>query len=588
MSIDKRLVAFLNLVIFIRIANCELEIHERITEWNPGIPGGVPFISAPVKNVLNYGADNKGVSDCKNAVIAAINSVPDEGGVVYFPEGTYLLTGKIETGKSKVVFRGDGYNKTKILCNHEDLCFEVITYKRGEWQNLISGYDKGSFSVVVEDGSKFHAGEFAEVQQNNDSALMYTDPEWVTDWAQNAVGQLFEIVNIDKDTIYFQNRIHHGFRKDLLPVIRPQKFVTEVGFEKFYIERLKSGNSTFQFKNAAYCWIKEIESKNTYKAHVNNSTTLGCEYRDSYFHNSFSYGGGGCGYGVEFGFHATDGLCENNIFDSLRHSMMVHLGAAGCVFGYNYSINPVQGESKENLNDVWNPPDISLHGHYARMNLFEGNIVQEIGISDHWGPMGPGNTFLRNLIEGEGVFLNDHSDYQNLIGNTFYSWGDDGTSVGTLRHGEKIKDEFIWDSRLTYQIPESFYLDSVPSFYGNLSWPSTGSSIAVNVIPAQIRWNSGKVITNISEKKTKLTSNKNRSVIYNLNTGSGRIRLFSQKEAETVNLLDIGGRIINRWIVHDKRDSKYELFFDRDVCPGLYLLQIKHRHGIIHHRILIP
>ena len=131
-------------------------------------------------------------------------------------------------------------------------------------------------------------------------------------------------------------------------------------------------------------------------------------------------------------------------------------------------------------------------------------------------------------------------------------------------------------------------MDSVPSFYGNLNWPSTGSSITANVIPAQIRWNSGKVITNVSEKKTKLASKKNRSVIYNLNAGPGRIRLFSQKEAETVNLLDIGGRIINRWIVHDKRDSKYELFFNRDVCPGLYLLQIKHRHGIIHHRILIP
>jgi hypothetical protein len=170
------------------------------------------------------------------------------------------------------------------------------------------------------------------------------------------------------------------------------------------------------------------------------------------------------------------------------------------------------------------------------MNLFEGNIVQEIGISDHWGPMGPGNTFLRNLIEGEGVFLNDHSDYQNLIGNTFYFWGDDGTSVGTLRHGEKVKDESIWDSSLIHQIPETFYLDSVPSFYGNLNWPSTGSSITANVIPAQIRWNSGKVITNVSEKKTKLASKKNRSVIYNLNAGPGRIRLFSQKEAETVNL----------------------------------------------------
>jgi len=202
--------------------------------------------------------------------------------------------------------------------------------------------------------------------------------------------------------------------------------------------------------------------------------------------------------------------------------------------------------------------------------------------------MGPGNTFLRNLIEGEGVFLNDHSDYQNLIGNTYYFWGDDSTSIGTLRHGEKVKNELIWDSSLIHQIPETFYLDSVPSFYANLNWPSTGSSIAVNVIPAQIRWNNSKVITNLSGRETELISKKNRSVIYNLNFDSGRIRLFLQKETETINLLDIRGRIIKKWFIPVKEASKYELFFNRNVCRGIYLLQIKHKHGMIHHRILFP
>ncbi len=164
-----------------------------------------------------------------------------------------------------------------------------------------------------------------------------------------------------------------------------------------------------------------------------NEATLGCEFRDSYFHHSFSYGGGGSGYGVSFGRHVTDALCENNVFNHLRHAMIIQVGAAGCVFGYNYSINPVQGDGEVNHNQGWVPPDLSLHGRFAQMNLFEGNMVQEIGIADYWGPMGPGNTFLRNDVSGKGVFLYDHSHHQNIIGNVSTDFSSDGGSDHHLK-----------------------------------------------------------------------------------------------------------------------------------------------------------
>ena len=263
----------------------------------------------------------------------------------------------------------------------------------------------------------------------------------------------------------FRTPLHFDVISNLNPQLRPQGFVRGVGFENFYIERLQGGNNTFQFKNAAYCWIRNIESYHTQKSHITNNTTIGCEFRDSYFHRSFSYGDGGAGYGVEFGFHSTDGLCENSIFDSLRHAMLVQAGAIGCVFGYNYSINPVQGEGETNLNEGWDPPDISLHGHYARMNLFEGNVVTEIGIGDYWGPMGPGNTFLRNVVKGPGVYLYDHSHFQNLVGNTITNWIDDGSSAGTVRHGEKVNGEMVWNDGIEdHVLPVSYYLHNKPAF----------------------------------------------------------------------------------------------------------------------------
>jgi hypothetical protein len=144
---------------------------------------------------------------------------------------------------------------------------------------------------------------------------------------------------------------------------------------------------------------------------VNLSESLWCEVRDSYMHDAHDHGGSGHGYGSNLGTHATVNLVENNIFVHLRHSMLVQVGATGNVFGYNYSIDPYANGGG------WTPCDISLHGHYPNMNLFEGNTIQEVDVSDYWGPCGPGNTFFRNRTEAEGIEVMDYSHRQNVFGN---------------------------------------------------------------------------------------------------------------------------------------------------------------------------
>ncbi|MFP4418463.1 MAG: glycosyl hydrolase family 28-related protein [Chitinivibrionales bacterium] len=483
--------AYFIFFLLLTLTVCQAQIipESRRTEWRPGIPGGIPEISDPIENVIDHGADPTGHDDSRQAIISAMEALPQTGGVVFIPEGTYRITHTITVSRDNVIFRGEGVDQTRLLHDHTGLCFEIITYQRGEWQEF-TDFQKGGQTVLVDDGSDFTVGQYAEIIQDNDPQQMYTESDWNQDWAQGAAGQVFEVTAINTNELTFRNHLHYQIRSDLNPRIRPQGLVTGVGFENFYIERLQTGNSTFQFKNAAYCWIRGIESYHTRKSHVTNNTTLGCEYRDSYFHNSFSYGGGGSGYGVEFGYHSTDGLCENNVFDSLRHAMMVHVGAVGCVFGYNYSINPVQGDGETNLNQGWIPSDISLHGHWGQMNLFEGNVVQEIGIADHWGPMGPGNTFLRNVVEGEGIYLNDHSNSQNLIGNLSTAWNDDGTSQNTIRHGESVNGTLVWDQTIADRtIPESFYLEGKPAFFGESQWPFLGSEgDAPRKNPAQLRY----------------------------------------------------------------------------------------------------
>jgi hypothetical protein len=370
-------------------------------------------------------------------------------------------------------------------------CFSVTTYERGEWQNNNSDIVKGTSQLEVPSASLFQIGDFAEIQQDNDPEIMYTNPEWNQSWAKNSVGQLFEIAGISGNTLKLKTSTHLNFQKRLNIKIRPQKLVKNVGFEDFYIVKKQAGGNTFDFRNAAYCWIQNIESDHTRKSHVSFDTSIGCVVRDSYFHHSFDYGGGGSGYGIACSNHATDNLIENNIFNHLRHAMLVQMGANGNVYGYNYSINNVQGTGETNLNSGWIPPDISIHGHYSFMNLFEGNDVQEIGIGDYWGPSGPGNTYFRNRVTGEGIFFYDHSHFQNLIGNlTTLIKNEQNTSENILEHGNVINSTVSWNSSIPDRnLPGSLYLRTKPAFLDDKNWPAFGPDILISrKLPAQVRY----------------------------------------------------------------------------------------------------
>ncbi len=475
---------------------------QRIT-WTPGIDGGIPNITSPVVNVVtDYGADSSGTSDSHDAIQSAINSLGSGGGVVYIPHGTYKINGSLKLGYNGIVLRGDGPDKTKLYFYDPTTkaCIEVLYYGRGDWQG-VSGYTKDTTTLTVDDGSQFTVGEFAEIQQVNDPEVMYTDPKWDQSWAANAVGQLLEVTAVNGNEVSFKTALHIDFSSSLDPQIRPQRFVTNSGIEDLYIEmKTNTDVSTILIKNSAYCWVRNIESYHTKRCHVAGESAIGIVVRDSYFHRSYDYGGGGHGYGVSLGLHCTDWLVENNSFDSLRHAMMTHIGANGNVFGYNYSQNILQGDGETDLNEGWEPPDISLHGHYSFMNLYEGNSVNEVGISDYWGPSGPGNTIFRNLVKvnesHDGISYHDHSQYQNVIGNSCYVIRDaDNNSSNNLEHGNVIDGTVVWDSNISDRnLPNSYYLTSKPDFLDSISWPVYGPDVGFSQkLPAQSRLESSPV-----------------------------------------------------------------------------------------------
>ena len=251
-------------------------------------------------------------------------------------------------------------------------CIDIITYQRGAWTNVTGGFARGSRQVQVADASSFSAGKFAEIQQANDSVVMYTDTEWNQSWAANSVGQLFLIKSVSGNTLTLNRPLYMDYRADLQPQILRQGFVTFAGVENLFIAKTVStaDGVTISLKNAAYCRVQAVESYHTRKAHITCESVYACVFRDSCMHHSYDYGGDGHGYGVTLGLHVTDCLIENNIFRHLRHAMMVQVGASGNVFGYNYSIENVQGVGETNLNEGWTPCDISIHGHFPNNTLY--------------------------------------------------------------------------------------------------------------------------------------------------------------------------------------------------------------------------
>jgi hypothetical protein len=193
-------------------------------------------------------------------------------------------------------------------------------------------------------------------------------------------------------------------------------------------------------------------------------------------------------------------LVENNIFEHLRHAMIVQSGANGNVFSYNYSINPFWTSIPNNA-----AGDMVLHGNYPYANLFEQNVCRNIVVDNSHGANGPLNTFFRNRAEGFGIFFSaNNSPNQNFIGNDIpnttypYSWVNYFIKgAGHFLYGNNNKGT-INPLGTEALLDESYFYDSAPSFVPLTDWAAIGTPkiMGAHDIPAFNRYNSGILFYN--------------------------------------------------------------------------------------------
>ncbi|MCK4287762.1 MAG: T9SS type A sorting domain-containing protein, partial [Bacteroidales bacterium] len=364
----------------------------------------------------------------------------------------------------------------------------------------------------------------------------------------------------------------------------------------------EGAGSNMSFGFAAQCWVKGVESDKSVGSHIAIARSTQLEITGCYIHHAFTYDGAGTrGYGITLSHHSGECLVQNNILKHLRHALMVKTGANGNVFGYNYSIEPYRSEPIHDFSG-----DISLHGHYAFSNLFEGNIVQNIIIDHYWGPSGPYNTFFRNRAELYGIIMTTNTiletGRQNFVGNEVTNeqllYGNYIlTGTNHFEFGNNIKGTIIPPG--TNDLPDTtYYLDSIPIFWNIIDQlPSLGipNEIGSGTIPAEERYLSGGILT-VCYDSTIYTSFENISNIKNNqikimpNPFTHKINLLIPSEINDycqVNMVNlIGQTVFNKEFRLSKGVNKIVVFPPESIKDGLYIITVKTKNNIYNHKIL--
>jgi hypothetical protein len=430
-----------------------------------------------VLDIRDFGGLGDATTRNDSAINRAFAALGGKRGVIYFPNGIFYFTSTI-TPPDSCVIRGNGATSTVLTFDLGGKEQDAIRIASGvpeiDTTNFTptSELRKNAKHIFVYSGNSPEDTIYLRAY-NSDSSLT------ISDWAYGSVGQIVKVKPDPRviDVVNLSHPLRHDYDKLSLLTMRHA-----VGIECLRIVRIDStaGQTTnIAFDHAANSWIRGIESEHTNFAHVAVSYSSNVLVEGSYFHDSYGFGDGGRGYGVVLQFSSSDCLVQNNIFDHLRHSILLQAGANGNVISYNYSQDAYWTQTALPTNSAG---DIVLHGNYPFLNLFESNICQNIVIDDSHGLNGPFNTFFRNNAWLYGIVMTSASDSQNFVGNDITN-----TSVlmgnyilsgtGHLEYGNRVRG-VLTPAGTSALNDSSYYRKIRPTYaYTIENWPSIGVPI---------------------------------------------------------------------------------------------------------------
>ncbi|MGN6566895.1 MAG: glycosyl hydrolase family 28-related protein [Flavipsychrobacter sp.] len=454
---------------------------ERLTDWSKaGVTDSISDYGTVV-NIMDYGAVPDGLTANDTAFASALAALAGKPGIILFPAGSYLFHQNINL-RDSLVLRGNGV-ATKLLFNLGGSSVNAINIQgmqgSADW-SIQQAANKNDTTLYLDNISGLASGDWIKLY-GNDSGLV------TSSWAYHSVGQILQIAAIQGNKVIFHQKLRKNYPDGYKTQLKKLLPVKNAGIECLYIERMDSTaqqTSNVLLNYAVDCHIIGIESNQTNFAHIEVDNSAHLTIRGNYFHHSHAYGSNGQGYGVAVEYSSGDCLVDNNIFEHLRHSMLVQAGANGNVFAYNYSKDPYWIEPGYPANASG---DIVCHGNYPYLNLFEGNIVQNIVVDNSHGINGPFNTFFRNRASLWGIVQvgTPVTDSVNYIGNevtcTLPLMGNYIVAgAGTFQWGNNINNS-IMPAGTEKLIEKSLFLNNAPGYWSaNISYPNIGTPYTIS------------------------------------------------------------------------------------------------------------
>jgi hypothetical protein len=427
------------------------------------------------------------------------------------------------------------------------------TYTFSEWKLIASGFGKDSYDVIVSDASNYAAGQLVLVTQadTGNGDIVFGGCTWgkisgsstpMNDYC--SIGQINRIESVSGNTITLEKPLYYEYDDALNVSIGRSTFsCTNAGAEEFTVTReAASTNSNdddageLYMGRASFCWFKNIKLNKVSGPGVNVgwgycNTVHGCDLEESWYYDS-----GGGGYLMMIKLYSSNILIENNIFRQGNAGCQFDVAGAGSVYAYNFSDCYVTGNG-----NGWMLYDVAPHCSTPHMLLVEGSHVSLVendsthGNAIYW-------TLLRNWCDARhtevtsplddqdfisnraAVNFRSQSKYWTVVGNVLGKSGDtygayqadvNGSTTAyiyryatadadtLIRHGnyDYYYNAVKWGAEgnseadlqgTTYDedLPDSLYLTSKPSWFGNLDWPCIGPDITgyVQNIPAYRRY----------------------------------------------------------------------------------------------------
>lgn len=383
-------------------------------------------------------ADNTGSTDATDAIQAAIDSIAQLGkGVVYLPEGTYLVsprgTNALTISSDSTVIRGAGPDLTFILNTETNMRSKSIfqfTPGGSNWYSANGGsisltQDAAEHDTLIHVENAAHFSEGDRIVLTSDFTADFIAEhmmtgKWNTSMEGVAFARTVKAVDASANTILIDIPIRYYLKlRDRARAHRIGKSIRECGIENLSIgniENPKSGlaendynvggtaayevhaSHAIKFSYAENCWARQIHTfkpaSNTTDIHLLSNGLQLFQSRlvtvDSCIFQRSQYEGGG-GNGYMFILQGNDCLISNTQAIHSRHN-------------YDFKKPYTNGNVIYNSLSKDSKYATDFHMHLSMSNLFDNHTVD--------------NDFLEAVYRPYGTVEHGHSSTQSVFWNT--------------------------------------------------------------------------------------------------------------------------------------------------------------------------